>query len=837
MLHLRRALATRISARRTLLGGLAARRRGRRRALAVGLPPRRAIARGGCARCRPRNIWSCDAVARRAARARRAPTRRAPTRSTSPRSPSTPTWPSCRRRCSADVRALLQLVEHGSSLFRGGAHALHAPVARGAGRDARRLAALVADGAAARLPGAAHARLRRLLARRSHLAAPRLLGPDAARAPVMIERGRDARAATRTLDVRPGRRRHRRRRRDGGARRRRAPGLRVVALEEGAYSPAARLHAARGRDAAAPVPGRRRPHHRRRRDHRAARPRRRRLDGAQHQPVQARAGAGARRLAPRRLARGRAGAALRGRRARSVGGADRGEPRQPQQRAPAARRREARLARRPPARTIASAASARASASSAAPSTPSRTRSRCSSPTAVAAGARVVAECRAERVLVEHGRAVGVQARALDADGRAGATVTVRARACAWRAARSARRRWRCASGLPNPSGASAAALRLASRRGRRRHLRRGHRGLERHPAELGVHREAALRRARGQRRSHLDHHRVRPSDRAGLVAAGLRRGAHEADAALPAHRGAGGHAARSLRRAASPSPRGRPGRRSTRSTRADQRALVHAAWRRAPRSCFAAGARQVVVPFAEPLTLVVAERARAHRGARLSPARSAAHRGAPDGHARARPRRRRARPLARRRRLWVADGSLFPTSLGGPPQLTHLRRGAQGRRPPRRGARVTRALVSLAVAVVASPAAPGCATSSRPTRRIPRRSRRCSREQTPLPALRRRAGARLPRRARRHAVAVRALPRQDRRCASIAAAPSASSSSAAAPRTRRARRSRRHGRSRRAPRRARRRRPARRARAHHLAERALLARHPARARARRRCW
>ncbi|HEX8954202.1 MAG TPA: GMC family oxidoreductase N-terminal domain-containing protein, partial [Polyangia bacterium] len=50
-------------------------------------------------------------------------------------------------------------------------------------------------------------------------------------------------------------------------------------------------------------------------------------------------------------------------------------------------------------------------------------------PAAVAAGARVIADCRAERVLVKHGRAVGVQARALDGAGRAGATVTVRARA------------------------------------------------------------------------------------------------------------------------------------------------------------------------------------------------------------------------------------------------------------------------------------------------------------------------------------------------------------------------------------------------------------------------
>src|SRR6185503_2575574 len=50
-------------------------------------------------------------------------------------------------------------------------------------------------------------------------------------------------------------------------------------------------------------------------------------------------------------------------------------------------------------------------------------------PAAVDAGATVIADCRADRVVLKHGRAVAVQARALDADGRAGATVTVRARA------------------------------------------------------------------------------------------------------------------------------------------------------------------------------------------------------------------------------------------------------------------------------------------------------------------------------------------------------------------------------------------------------------------------
>ena len=84
----------------------------------------------------------------------------------------------------------------------------------------------------------------------------------------------------------------------------------------------------------------------------------------------------------------------------------------------------------------------------------------------------------------------------------------------------------------------------------------------------------------------------------------------------------------------------------------------------------FAAGAKQVVIPFAEPLTLSSANDVSqiAARGYRpLDPLLTAVH---PMG----------TLPLGRvvdeRGRwhgadgIWVADGSLFPTSLGGP-QLT----------------------------------------------------------------------------------------------------------------------------------------------------------------------
>jgi choline dehydrogenase-like flavoprotein len=101
-----------------------------------------------------------------------------------------------------------------------------------------------------------------------------------------------------------------------------------------------------------------------------------------------------------------------------------------------------------------------------------------------------------------------------------------------------------------------------------------------------------------------------------------------------------------------------------------DQRALL-----RGMAACaeilFAAGARQVIVPFARPLTLERPDRVGeivAHGYRPLDPLLTAVHplgtlalglvvdaRGAWRGV----------------ERLWVADGSLFPTSLGAPPQLS----------------------------------------------------------------------------------------------------------------------------------------------------------------------
>jgi choline dehydrogenase-like flavoprotein len=101
-----------------------------------------------------------------------------------------------------------------------------------------------------------------------------------------------------------------------------------------------------------------------------------------------------------------------------------------------------------------------------------------------------------------------------------------------------------------------------------------------------------------------------------------------------------------------------------------DQRALV-----RGMTACaeilFAAGAQKVVVPYAEPLTLSSAsELGRiAGRGYRpLDPLLTAVHPMGTLALGRVVDERGRWRGADG---LWVADGSLFPTSLGGPPQLS----------------------------------------------------------------------------------------------------------------------------------------------------------------------
>jgi choline dehydrogenase-like flavoprotein len=101
-----------------------------------------------------------------------------------------------------------------------------------------------------------------------------------------------------------------------------------------------------------------------------------------------------------------------------------------------------------------------------------------------------------------------------------------------------------------------------------------------------------------------------------------------------------------------------------------DQRALL-SGMAACAQLLFAAGARAVWVPFAEPLELRAPSeiaRIEAHGYRPLDPLLTAVHPMGTLPLGRVVDLRGRWRDVER---LWVADGSLFPTSLGGPPQLT----------------------------------------------------------------------------------------------------------------------------------------------------------------------
>jgi choline dehydrogenase-like flavoprotein len=101
-----------------------------------------------------------------------------------------------------------------------------------------------------------------------------------------------------------------------------------------------------------------------------------------------------------------------------------------------------------------------------------------------------------------------------------------------------------------------------------------------------------------------------------------------------------------------------------------DQRALLHG-MEACAQLLFAAGARAVYVPFAEAMELKSPSeigRISAHGYRPLDPLLTAVHPMGTLPLGQVVDERGRWRGVER---LWVADGSLFPTSLGGPPQLT----------------------------------------------------------------------------------------------------------------------------------------------------------------------
>jgi choline dehydrogenase-like flavoprotein len=286
-------------------------------------------------------------------------------------------------------------------------------------------------------------------------------------------------------------------------------------------------------------------------------------------------------------------------------------------------------------------------------------------PEAVKRGAHVYADTRAERILVENGRAVGIEARARDADGRVRARVTVRGPVVlAGSAVGSAR--LAIESRLPDPHRAVGTTLRI-------------------HPgaAVAGIFDEV-IEGWLGIPQSYECTEKLRfddeGDDRTWIVPAF----AHPVGiaSALP-----GFGAAHMARMRAYPriaifvamlhdrtSGRVTVERERLKVKYAlepdDQRALL-----KGMRACaellLAAGARTVVVPFARPVELdspPELDRIVAHGYAPLDPLLTAVHPMGTLALGRVVDERGRWRGLDG---LWVADGSLFPTSLGGPPQLS----------------------------------------------------------------------------------------------------------------------------------------------------------------------
>ncbi len=295
-------------------------------------------------------------------------------------------------------------------------------------------------------------------------------------------------------------------------------------------------------------------------------------------------------------------------------------------------------------------------------------------PAAVADGATVLSDCRAERILVaedkQGARVIGVQARAVKPGGIRGAMVHVRARAVCLSGSAIGSAALALDSGLPDPERRIGKSLRL-------------------HPgcAVAGVFKET-VEAWWGIPQSyevtqHLQFADDSAKERAWIVPAF----AHPIGLAtsLP---GFGKEHMRWMRNY----PRlavfstmihdrtsGTIGVKHGRPTieyvlePADQRALLFGL-RACAELLLAAGAERVLVPFAEPLVIEAAQSARdllhieTHRYRPLDPLLTAVH---PMG----------TLPLGtlvdtdgryrHARNLWVADGSLFPTSLGVPPQMS----------------------------------------------------------------------------------------------------------------------------------------------------------------------
>lgn len=287
-------------------------------------------------------------------------------------------------------------------------------------------------------------------------------------------------------------------------------------------------------------------------------------------------------------------------------------------------------------------------------------------PEAVQAGARVFSDCRGERILVEGGRAVGVTGHALSADGRPGPKLTVRGAVCLSGSAVGSAR-LALASGLPDPENRVGRTLRLhpgAAVAGIFDEVVEGWWGI---PQSYECTEKLRFDAAAGDDRTWILPAFAHPigfaSAMPGFGAAHMRRMRkypHVAIFVAMLHDRSSGRVALK---------RGRL-QISYALTSEDQRALL-SGMRACAELMLAAGARQVMVPFAEPLELTRASELDAiprHGYRPLDPLLTAVHPMGTLPLGTVTDEQGRFRGVGR---LWVADGSLFPTSLGGPPQLS----------------------------------------------------------------------------------------------------------------------------------------------------------------------
>ncbi len=287
-------------------------------------------------------------------------------------------------------------------------------------------------------------------------------------------------------------------------------------------------------------------------------------------------------------------------------------------------------------------------------------------PGALAAGCTLYSEVRAERILVEGGAAVGVLARALDGERRPGPTLTIRGAVClSGSAIGSAALALR--SALPDPKGAIGTTLRLhpgAAVAGLFDEQVRGWKGI---PQSEECTELLDFEEEHSPRRTWIVPAFAHPIGLASMLpgfgaahAATLRLVPHMAVLTAMLHDETAGQVKLSGDRL----------RIHYSLVERDQRALVDGLAACAE-LLFAAGAKRVLVPLGKALWLedrAAVTGLRAHRYRPLDPLLTAVH---PMGTLPLGSLVDEAGRYRFTRSLYVADGSLFPTSIGTPPQLS----------------------------------------------------------------------------------------------------------------------------------------------------------------------